>query len=490
MVKYPHSLGPRACAWIENFLVIGSGDDLGKPFKLRDWQKELINDLLTIGGNGKLKYRRALIIMGKGNGKSELMSAIANFFLLGGTRSNPTIALAAGSFDQANILYQSARNQISEGPLSPYVEMTETKMYPKGAAGSLERIVSSHSTVDGKRNDIFIADEIHEWTGDRKERVHLVMSNNLQKRDQGFELNISTPSANQTDLLGRMYSYAKGVQDGSINDSTFFFKGYMADEKLDLSDPKQLEQAIKQANPAIDDFFPMENLKNRFKEIPEHEFRRYHLAQFAASKASWLPNDAWDQLVDPEEIPEGTDIVMGFDGSVNNDASALIGCTIEEVPKLFVIGIWEKPYHDQDWYVPRHEVHAAIEQSFKKYNVIELACDPPSWWQEIDQWTEMYGDKVLIYETNYRKRMVRACDKFYTAVCTQALSHDGNDRLAAHMDHATIKETAAGTYITKPSKNSPLKIDAAVGAIIAFDRATSKRDNDDPEDKEFKLITI
>ena len=85
---------------------------------------------------------------------------------------------------------------------------------------------------------------------------------------------------------------------------------------------------------------------------------------------------------------------------------------------------------------------------------------------------EQYGeDKVLAFNTFVRKRMAAACSSFYQAATTGAISHDGNVSLTRHIQNATLKESAQGAYITKQSSSSPLKIDAAIAAVIAYTRA-------------------
>jgi phage terminase large subunit-like protein len=67
--------------------------------------------------------------------------------------------------------------------------------------------------------------------------------------------------------------------------------------------------------------------------------------------------------------------------------------------------------------------------------------------------------------------MAEACSRFYSAVTSNQLVHDADPRLARHLANAVIKETVAGSYITKESHSSAKKIDLAVAAVIAFDRA-------------------
>jgi phage terminase large subunit-like protein len=109
----------------------------------------------------------------------------------------------------------------------------------------------------------------------------------------------------------------------------------------------------------------------------------------------------------------------------------------------------------------------------ERWNVQELACDPPGWHSEIGEWVERWGEPpVILVETNKRAMMGELCSRLYTAVVNRKVTHDGNPRLSAHVHNATVRETTEGAYITKDDRNSPRKIDLAVAAVVAFGRAS------------------
>ena len=139
--------------------------------------------------------------------------------------------------------------------------------------------------------------------------------------------------------------------------------------------------------------------------------------------------------------------MLGFDGSYNDDSTALVGCTLDESPHLFVLGAWEMPenYLSSNWTVPRDEVDAAVHHAMRTYRVRELAADPPGWHREIDAWADRYGDTVIAeFRTNLRRFMANACAKLHSAVANQTVTHDGDPRLARHISNAVVKETAEG----------------------------------------------
>jgi phage terminase large subunit-like protein len=57
------------------------------------------------------------------------------------------------------------------------------------------------------------------------------------------------------------------------------------------------------------------------------------------------------------------------------------------------------------------------------------------------------------------------------AVFNEQISHSGNPRLAAHIQHCALKTDARGHRIVKERRRSTRTIDAAVASMMALDRA-------------------
>ena len=88
---------------------------------------------------------------------------------------------------------------------------------------------------------------------------------------------------------------------------------------------------------------------------------------------------------------------------------------------------------------------------------------------------ESYGLPIVEWPSTSARRMVPACAKFYDAVMEGTLIHDGDPLLARHIENAVTKIDSLGPRIVKEKRNSPRKIDAAVAAVLAVDRATVAR---------------
>ena len=487
------TLGNRVIKFIEKYCVHSSGDYLGEPIVLRDWQKEIIRELFELREDGSFKHHTAYISTPKSNGKTELAGMLAVYGLLGSGNASPIIPVVASSYDQADLVFGSAKAMIQNSELRHFVDIQERKIIVKDNPNAyILRVPCVAGQNDGLRPAPFgIFDEIHEMTGN-KEKAHLVIQNGLRKRTNTIGINITTAGV-ENSLAYRLYKYAKSIEAGEIEDEGFYFKIYEADQELDINDPKQRSKALEQSNPALDDFVDREQLERAFQQIPENEFRRYFLNQWTSTAERWLPAGVWEQCYEEKKIEKGSKIILAFDGSYSRDATALIGISDEERPHIEVLGHWERPVTENNlWKVPREEVILRIKEIFRDYEVLEFVVDPMGWHNELNELEEIYGSEmILYYEGNYRKKMAQACSRFYTAVMEKDLSHDGDFNLFQHLINCVPKETPQGTLVTKINKSSARKIDLAIASIMAFDRWSDLRIEDtDPQSEAPQFINL
>lgn len=482
-------LGAEVADWCEENLVHGEGDVYGEPIVWEGWQRDILRRLYWHDEELRRVVRKALLVMPKGTAKSELIAAVLLAELCGpvaiaGTASNPeparrkspNIPAAAASYEQADRLFYACSLMAGheDSGIRHLLDIGATQIRLKDGPGRLFKVAAEAGTQDGGLPTAFGADEIHEWRKTAVRRVHLVIGNSLAKRSAGLELNISTPDeADPDSLFGQMYASGVKVATGEVVDPSFLFIHYGAGPGHDLDDPEDLRTAIREATPAH--WVDVESVARRYEidRVPPHEFRRYNLAELVRPVAYWLPEGAFEALEVVPAPPDGTKVALGFDGSYSRDSTALWGCTLEGA--LFKLGVWETPKNaPKDWIVPRSEVDAAVDEAFERYDVVELACDPHRWTSEIEAWAERYGDRVVDFNTATPARMAPACARFYAAVVSgEGISHDGDAVLARHLSNAITKRHRDGDLIVKDYKGSPRKIDAAVAAVLAYDRAMS-----------------
>lgn len=253
------------------------------------------------------------------------------------------------------------------------------------------------------------------------------------------------------------------VQSGEIEDPTFFFRWWGAPDGADYRDPA----VWAAANPAYGDYLNPEDFESAIKSISELEVRTKRMNQWVTTATAWLPNGAWDRLAVDRKLEKGEEVVLSFDGSFKNDCSAILACTLDGF--IQTLAIWERPIDDPHWQVPMDEVEAKMYELCKTYQVREIAADPYRWASVLQKW-ENDGLPVVIYSQS-PARMVPACAGFMDAVMQEKLSHNGDPILARHLDNCTVKIDRFGPRVVKEHKGSSRKIDAAVCAIMSWDRA-------------------
>jgi phage terminase large subunit-like protein len=208
-------------------------------------------------------------------------------------------------------------------------------------------------------------------------------------------------------------------------------------------------------------------------ELTDAQVLQLHGCVWAESSSTWIPPAAWAACAERDyRAPEGTRVVLGFDGSYRGDSTALVAATVEERLYVWVVGLWERPNRaPAELVVDREQVDATVHAAMDRYDVCELACDPFGWHAELARCADAYEGTVVEFPINQRSRMGVAVSRFTSAALTSGLAHDGDPRLTRHIGHVVARETAEGLLLGKDSKASPRRIDAAIAGAIAHERA-------------------
>lgn len=445
----------RRIDFIERFCITPKGVGAGEPVVLRDFQKEIIEGAYGQG------IRTGLVSMPRANGKTALAAMLALAEMFAGPMSAEVLVVASDE-RQAKLTLNLARRMIELNPeLEERVHIYKDKIVVPQNDATLVPLPADPAALHGWDPSLLIVDELHVVT----EAVWEAVSSVTGKRPESLTLAISTPATSQDSIMWKLVEHGRDATDPA-----FWLREFSAPEGCATDDVT----AWAVGNPALAcerPFLAADGLAAARKTLREPVFRQLRLGQWVSGSDSWLPFGALDEIRDTDrKVDSREKIVLGFDGSASGDSTVLIGCTIAN-PHVFVIDMWENP-KDPRWRVPRAEVDRAVDNAFAEYNVAELACDPWGWRSEIEAWAERHGEKKVVeYNTSHASRMAPATDRFYQAVMNHELTQDGDERMGKHFAHTIAKRTPAGDLVQKERKQSPRKIDAAVGAIIAFDRA-------------------
>jgi phage terminase large subunit-like protein len=464
--------GEIVTEFIEGFCRVTKeswGGSAGTLLRMRPWQIRDASCVFARRPDGRLRHREALIGLPRKNGKSALGSSYGLYGLISTTEGAEVYSCAADK-DQARIVFNVAKRMVEldedlSGMIKVYRDALE---YTDN--GSIYKVLSSEAfTKEGLNPSMVVYDELHAAPTDE---LYNVMVQAFGARKDPLLIIITTAGV-KTDQTGgdsicyRRFQYGEKVASGEEEDETFFMVWYGAPKGADHRDPAVWEAA----NPGYGDLIDPEDFSSVVKKVHENEFRTKRLNQWVSQAKAWLPAGAWESCRDSDRpfVQPRKGVVLGFDGSKSLDNTALVAVTVEAEPKIKVLGLWERPEGVKNWKVPRGTVKDTIRQACRDYRVREIAWDEFLWLDAAED-LEDEGLPVVVFPQTLG-RMGPATQRFYEMVTNQKLVHDGDPRLARHLENAQLKTDSRGSRLMKDARESPRKIDLAVAAVMATDRA-------------------
>ena len=449
----------------------------GEPLVPRSWQEKVILETFARDPQtGRRRHRTAYWGMARKNGKTGLVAPIGLFGLLLEGQGAEVYSCAADR-DQARLIFDAAVRTVE---LVPELE-ERCKVYRSShaiedrATGSVYRALSSEAyTKEGLSPTLVLADELHAWpTRD----LYDVMALAMGARVDPLMLIVTTAGV-RTDTTGQdsiaysLWQYGRRVASGEVDDPTFYMAWWAAEEGARIDSAR----AWRAANPGLGDILDPTELESASKKalsggFTESEFRIKRMNQWVTSSQAALPASAWESRKQRRKLQPGERIVLFLDGSYSGDSTGLVGVTMDGF--VDVVGAWEKPPDDPHWRVDIGAVEKGVIDACSTYDVVEVDCDPFRWQRSMQALAGL-GVPIVEYNTASPARMVPAWAKFYDAVTAgKNITHSGDPRLARHIDNMVLKVDHLGPRPVKEHKGSPRKIDLAICAICAYDRASA-----------------
>ncbi|MFD5069147.1 hypothetical protein ACFWNC_14615 [Streptomyces sp. NPDC058369] len=394
----------------------------------------------------------------------------------------PIVQIGATALDQTAQTMDMIRGMLSESPAEAHYNLDIGKsvvQFKTGKPGTIKPKATAGGTNEGNRPTFVVMDECHHWIGTNGgPDFYQVLKRNVEKTTKMGSRWVSTTNA---------YNPSQDSVAQIIHESEMVTKGYWLYDCLeasidieDIRDEEKVKHALIEAYGDADwaDIAGLTRTILYDRTTPDSTYCRFYFNQIAESSDGWMYKPEWDDILsDTDPIKQGDQIAIGFDGSIRNDATGLIGCRLRD-GKLFVLDVWEKPPNARDdWEVDTLAVEAAVYKAFRDYKVEWFYGDPPYFQEAMGRWAIQFNtrDTEYVFEfwTNKPTRMVQATERFRSAVMTKEICHDGDERLTKHILNAVTREVMVGgevgILIQKDSPRSKRKIDLAVCAILALE---------------------
>jgi hypothetical protein len=523
-VSFP-TLGWQVIEWIEAYLVHGPGDVQGELWtpdtpgcELDDEEALFICWLYRVWPQGhqlagRRLAHRAVYSRPKGRRKSEIAGALVCAEALGPVRCDgfdadgdpvgvpvtyPFLRCLATEEDQAGNTYDNVVFMLTEGAAADEysldvgrsIESSSRVFIKEPGGGEIRPSSSGDASKDGGKESAAVADETHLYTSRQLRTMYRTVARNTGKRKIAEPLMLDTTTAWQPGERSIAEQAADRYQnldpEACLIKHGVLYDHRQGDEPKRFGDDRSLIKAMRPGyGPAANwmDFGRIVKIV-RDAEDPEAEAYRYFLNRPRAASSHWLaPAEIAAVLHDELGVKPGSMVTGGFDGSENNDHTALMGCT--ERGDLFTVGIWTPEPDDLGW---RDDVNAAVDWLFATFKVARFYGDPPWWQEDMGRWAAKHGSPPVIeFWTNIDSKMAVACGALRTEIrrgeikldphprLTEEQERQGKTLLAWHFENARTRKVkiklddkAEEAYVVRKDRpGSQLKIDSVTSSVLA-----------------------
>lgn len=511
--------------WVESHCVVPDGFRRGAPFAMYDWQAWCTLNHYRVRPEAEwipdnplrstaFHYRRSLIIAPQKTGKGPWSAAGVALEAVGpalfagwagkgdgwacsdhgcgcgweyeyapgepmGMRwPTPLIQITAFAEDQTDNIFRPLQSMIRLGPLADLMRVGE-EFIRVGDEGRIDVVTSSAQARLGAPVTYVPQDETGIWTRENK-MVHVA---DTQRRGLAGMQGRAQETTNAFDPT------QKSVAQLSYQSRTGDVFKFHRPPPAHLSYANKVERRkIHAAVYRGSDHVNLDSIEGEAAELIEKgdlaQAERFFGNRMRAGAGVWCDVEKWNARAQPREVPDGTAVVLGFDGSDVDDWTVIRAETQDGYQFTPTYGsegsrsatIWDPA--DWDGQVPRLEVAAAVDELMARYRVVRMYADPPYWTTEIDAWAAKHGEKVVLrWYTNRVVQMHAAAQRLLTDVskADSAFTHDGCATTERHVE-ATHKDPRPGGtkdnpryVLTKPEDGR--KIDSCVTSIICHEAA-------------------
>lgn len=248
---YSNKRANHIIEFFENYCHHSKGKFGGKRVVLELWEKAI---LATVFGfidiEGNRKYREAILIVGKKNGKSLIASGVGLYLQVGDNEPGSEVYAVANTRDQAKIIWNEAKRMVGKSPiLKKRIKRLVGELRSDYNDGIFKPLASDSDNLDGFNVHGALMDEIHQWKNGKE--LFDIVADGVASREQPLIFITSTAGKVREDIYDEKYEEAErvinGYNDGSYTDDRFIAFIYELDKREEWKD----EKYWKKANPGL-----------------------------------------------------------------------------------------------------------------------------------------------------------------------------------------------------------------------------------------------
>jgi phage terminase large subunit-like protein len=491
---FDHDAARLYIDFIEECCSFTQGARAGEPFVMENWERAIVANLFGWKRpDGSRRYREAMLLVGRGNGKSELAAAIVNAVLFLDQEPGAQLFSAAAKRDQTHFIFDPARKMIRACP-----QMNERAQIFKNSIVVGDRAykcISREATSEhGGSTHFAVVDELHAQPD--RDLVDVLYTSTIKRRNPLILYVTTADFERPGSIANEKEDYAKKVRDGIISDPSFLPAIYQAGVDDDWKDP----EVWRKANPNLDISIRREDLAKlcqKAVDIPGflNTFLRLHLNVRTQSDVRWLSLEQWDATdheLNPSDF-EGKPCWCGLDLSTTTDLSCFAMVFKRDTAGYDVLLRFWVPQENAarrekrdrvtylQWIREGHitatpgnsidydYIRRDINELGKRFDIREIAADRWNATQIIGQ-LEGDGFNIFAFGQGF-KDMSPAAKEFERAIVAGEIAAGSNPVMRWMVSNASIEIDAASNI--KPSKRkSTERIDGIVSTVMGIGRAS------------------
>lgn len=477
--------GEKAIRFLSNLTLIG--DYSGQRWNLDPWQDEWIRELYgRRNADGTRQTTRVSLWFPRGAGKTQQAAGLATFQLFAGPAGQEIYA-AGPDRDKASRLFKSMAQMIrADRHLAKLCDISDHYLRIKIASKNctFQALAADSDQGHGLAPSMLVLDELHLW---KSRSLYDALTSGFGKRKKGsrLEVQISTAGRRKEGLAWDLYSRAKNVRDGVIQDPETLVRIFEAPLEDDWTDPATWRKAMPFS--FVDfDFIAAECRLARQIRWREAAFRQLYLNQWIEfAEDTWIAPDEWDACRDdysPDELV-GEPCYAALDLSSVKDLTSVSLWFPESKRTLswsWLPSQGLKDREDRDgvtylaWSQAGHlyftsggrivhsEVAEKLNEILHTHNVVRFVADPYTLHliaPYLDQLPEVYPQNPA--------HMSPPAKWFDTAVASRDIHHNGDPLLAWCVGN-TVVENDKYENIRPCKSKSRKRIDPCVALIMAI----------------------
>lgn len=396
----------RILEFAENFCKHSKGKFGGKPVRLELWEKAMLAAIFGfVDIEGNRKYREAILIVGKKNGKSLLASIVGLYMLTADGEPGPEVYAVATKRDQAKIIWQEAKRMVRKSPaLDKRVRSLVGELDADFCDGVFKPLASDSNTLDGLNIHCGLMDEIHQWQSGRA--LYDIIADGVTAREQPLIFITTTAGTVREDIYDQKYDEAKRVIDGYFDPNGYKDERLIAFVyELDKREEWMDEKCWKKANPGLGTIKNYTTLKEKVEKAKANPLlvRNLVCKEFNIPETS---GEAWltaEQVVNEARF-DVSELKPRY-GIGGTDLSSTTDLTAAKV--IFRVPNDEHVYVLQMYWMPEENVEKRVKEDHIPYDVwieqgLMRTCkgnqisyhDVTAWFLEVQEQLDVYLYKV------------------------------------------------------------------------------------------------